>query len=253
MRASRRTPVIVFSWNIGRPGDFSALCARAGLQLEKEELELKRAKLLADIVNCAVSASVELMCFQEVDETVHLQRLLGDGFECFGLDGDDCVVAWSKQRYQLCSSWTSHHWHAVGVKLFDTKTNTKVRLCSAHLYEFNLAHPTPGDSADGDNMLKYILKKVHNVFGTVICGMDTNDTSRDTGRCSQFAKKGFLCDLKDIGYTAFNKDLPEQRAQIDFIFAKNASVEEATFPDIVLESPNNNPSDHRPVIKSIMY
>lgn len=245
--------VTVLSWNVGRLGDWKALCNRH--EGPKEE----RWNLMRELINAAIKQGCQVMALQEVDTSACLRTIFkGDEWDFVGLDqeSEDCVIAYHTKRFKLSSvSWNSHAHHGVGCTLVERGTNISIHIVSAHLYGFNIYAADPLDSKDGDTMLANFLdERVDHRAAISIVGLDANAPPQHA-RMSIFSKRGYLRSADCSTPTAFNKDVPERRAKLDYVYARcndsaNVNVTDvgAFGKEFPLETPQKNPSDHAPVL-----
>jgi hypothetical protein len=148
------------TYNVGRLSDWANVCKRAGYEHSAAGDEQQREALLKRFFEQASQdCDLDFLCLQEVDRSVAVHRLLGPGYECFGLEGHDCVVAWNVKRWRSEGrGWSGYADHAVGVTLRSCGTELRVHVCSAHVFGYNIWDADDWDRKDGDEMLLDILK-----------------------------------------------------------------------------------------------
>lgn len=261
------------SWNIGCVADFIGLYRRAkqqpwenlssvpGLRMEKLKEVFKR---IAD------DKKPDIFFLQEVGEEVHagLKKWLEN--YAIHFDGDDTLVAWNKERFteilgsrqseQLCKRFSI-------VDLMDKTAKKVVRIASIHLHGYDLSQPERERcgrrvTESGDEELREIVKLLldcsERIPELIMLGMDANSTPDiHPERLEILESERFVRDFDDNQPTAFNPTLDHRKAKIDFIYAKCISgkcnvLESSANLNLKIESPDTNPSDHRPLYQSIV-
>lgn len=273
LMSSVNTSYKTVSWNIGGITDFIGLCRRAKLPSGdnlSQTSSLRNQRLEQAFKSIFENQKPDLIFLQEVGTiSTSLKNWLPNYRFCY--DGDDTLVAWnserlteiegSRQSQQLCNRYSI-------VDLQDTTTKKTVRVASAHLHGFDLARPERERcghkvTKSGDDELREITKllldrKIRNP-DAILIGMDANSTPDiHPERITILEDHGFKRDFSDNSVTAFNPTLPGREAKIDFIYGTCLEgtikvVAGDANPDLQIESPETNPSDHRPLCKIVVY
>lgn len=271
MTSVNTTQYVTLTWNIGGETDYVGLCRRAGIQPwdSLSELPKIRRQLFTNVFKDIFSRQKpDLIFLQEVGRVKPLISSLLAGYQLH-FDGDDTMVAWkddrfteiegSRQSQQLC-----HRYSIVDLK--DLTTKKIIRISSSHIHGFDLNDPDYQRGSykmteSGDEELAAITRLMLNMKKVspdiIILGMDANSTPFiHPERLEILEKEGFSRDNADDLETAFNPTLPSKKAKIDFIYAKslegNCQVCATNDTPIVeIESPETNPSDHRPLFKTV--
>jgi hypothetical protein len=243
----------VITWNIGRINDFIGLYARTRTLDWKTPAELasRRTDLFKRIFKTMIQP--DILCLQEVDETKEISEWLGPHYAVVGGTGD-CLIAWKRERFkQVSTDWSTKEGRVLSLDLQETTTRKTIQVYSLHAPGFSLIKPEAHQ--EGTEFVQTVITRIDNTSNVVLFGTDLNATPTiGSERLSLFSSQGFSRVLDDR-VTAYNPDLAERRAKLDEIFVRGARIvpiELSKEPKFPLESPKENPSDHRPVCRLII-
>lgn len=255
----------VVSWNIARDSDYLGLSLRAGDTnwSTPKELYTRRQQLLQGLfAEMKANFCPDFFCLQEVDSIHSIKTMaLGEEYESLSAGGRDCVLLWNSKRYEKIPG-SEYQEESEGryltVDLKDRQENKIIRLASAHLGGFDLAHFNEEDAKKGDDQLKALLQILNRDKkpALVLVGMDANSTTEiHPVRIERLTKEGFARS-KEEAPTAYSTKLKSPLIKLDFIFARSKKhgleFAESAMNAPPLETPQVNPSDHKPLLQRII-
>jgi len=263
----------VVNWNVGSEGDYAYLCQ----QQNKPEFADREAydsfmkdcaQERPDVASNAVKAisdesfvsPIALLCLQEVgDDLEKMQGWFGDRY-AFHSDTVDAAVAYDKDQFDLVNEKVSDlrkgNWTILTLK--DKKSEEIFVVASAHLSGFDL-DGRKDDAVDGDRQAVAFITDIESVAkehraSAAIIGMDANTTTSEyPQRLNIFRNAGFLTDDKSKDVTHHSK-FAHRDMKIDYLFAKtyergaSVDIEDHAVEKLGLQNPDENPSDHRPLV-----